>query len=104
MASKNDLWHEISWDEKKYFNNVTSTNSSEPVEAMYLTDENGKPMARYLTKQGKKYYGVEDDDDVAARIRTAQKESNDDDSLCSGCGPLCSICKCIYKLFCCFCG
>ena len=58
MAVRYQLWHDIDWEEKKYFKNTSSTSYGSPVKAMYMCDTNGKPKAMYLTKEGMKYFGV----------------------------------------------
>lgn len=95
MAVQDQLWHDISWEEKRYFKNTSSTSYGQPVKALYRTDENGKPCANDLTEAGKKYFGVDDDDIEASYDRAKLKESSDDDCCCS-------LCSCIYKIICCF--
>lgn len=71
MAAK---WHEISWEEKHYFNNVTHGNYGDPVHALYDVDETGRPLARDLSKAGLKHYGYELPEDIKRRKKIEKKE------------------------------
>lgn len=94
MAAK---WHEISWEEKHYFNNVTHGNYGDPVHALYDVDETGRPLARHLSKAGLKHYGYELPEDIKRRkkIEEEAEEDREKSKDKKGCCPSSSICDSI---------
>jgi hypothetical protein len=56
------LWHDIRWEDKHLYSNVTSTNYGDPVRALYQVEPDGRPSRRDLTKAGLKHFGYEDED------------------------------------------
>lgn len=58
MAIQDKYWHDIAWEEKKYFNDTTSTSYGNPVQARYTLDANGNIDPQYLTEEGKAHFGV----------------------------------------------
>lgn len=62
QESFEQLWHDISWEDKHLFSNVTSTNYGNPVQAFYSVAPDGRPSRKYLTKAGLKHFGYEDED------------------------------------------
>ena len=56
------LWHDIRWEDKHLYSNVTSTNYGDPVRALYQVEPDGRPRRRDLTKAGLKHFGYEDED------------------------------------------
>ncbi len=109
MATQNELWHDITWEEKIYFRNTSSTNYGDPVRALYRIKD-GKPYWEDLTDAGMEYYGVINEDkakkereqeaakieEVAKKARKADKKSKK--SNCCGC--CCCMCRCLWKVFC----
>ena len=70
------LWHDIRWEDKHLYSNVTSTNYGDPVRALYQVEPDGRPSRRDLTKAGLKHFGYEDEDKEEAREaeREAKRE------------------------------
>lgn len=56
------LWHDISWEDKHLYSNVTSTSYGNPVQALYQVEPDGRPSRKDLTKAGLKHFGYEDED------------------------------------------
>lgn len=56
------LWHDIRWEDKHLYSNVTSTNYGDPVRALYQVEPDGRPSRRDLTKAGLEHFGYEDED------------------------------------------
>lgn len=56
------LWHDIRWEDKHLYSNVTSTNYGDPVRALYQVEPDGRPSRKDLTKAGLKHFGYEDED------------------------------------------
>lgn len=76
MAVQDQYWHDIAWEEKKYFNNTTSTNYGNPVQAFYRTGEDGKPYWRDLTEAGLEYFGVKKEDGSEEKAETSNSAEN----------------------------
>ena len=54
-------WIDITWEDKKYYNNTSSTSYGNPVTALVTYGPDGRPDKRCLTKPGIEYfYGKEE--------------------------------------------
>lgn len=78
----------ISWEDKKYYNNTSSTSYGNPVTALVSYEPDGRPSKSCLTKAGiERFYGKEEAAPAPAR-KTTEKSSKSSKSSSSGGGVL----------------
>jgi hypothetical protein len=51
-------WIDITWEEKRFYTNTTSTSYGNPVQALISA---GGPKAQDLTAEGRKHFGIPDE-------------------------------------------
>ena len=86
------LWHDISWEDKHLYSNVTSTNYGNPVQALYQVEPDGRPSRKYLTKEGLKHFGYEDEDkEEALEAEREAKREREREKEKGGCCPSSSL-------------
>lgn len=98
MACQDELNHPITWEEKKYFKNTSSTSYGNPVTALYQVGKDGRPLPQALTEAGLKHFGYldESNDEAEAKKERIKIKSEDNDGCC-WCWPF----KCLWKLVTC---